>query len=97
MNQTQIWYGEFNYFAFKDYNFPHTTGIISINLIHKTNSKSRKYIINQMNENLFWKLEGLQFGKWDQGLNMDSIYEKSMQVSSYSIGLFSLLIYMGEI
>jgi len=33
-----------------------------------------------MNENLFWKLEGLQFGKWDQGLNMDSIYEKSMQV-----------------
>ena len=43
-----------------------------------------------MNENLFWKLEGLQFGKWDQGLNMDSIYEKSMQVCSNSIYLYLL-------
>jgi len=33
-----------------------------------------------MTENLFWKLEGLQFGKWDQGLNADSIYEKDIQV-----------------
>ena len=33
-----------------------------------------------MDENLYWKLEGLQFGKWDLGPTGDSIYEKSMQV-----------------
>jgi len=33
-----------------------------------------------MSENLFWKLENMQFGKWDQGPNGDSIFEKSMQV-----------------
>jgi hypothetical protein len=33
-----------------------------------------------MDEHLYWKLEGIQFGKWDQGINGDSIYEKSMQV-----------------
>ena len=47
-----------------------------------------------MNENLFWKLEGLQFGKWDQGLNMDSIYKKSMQVCSNSIYLYLLYLHV---
>jgi hypothetical protein len=33
-----------------------------------------------MSDTLFWKLPGLQYGTWDSGDNMDSIFEKTVQV-----------------
>ncbi|XP_023326290.1 cleft lip and palate transmembrane protein 1 homolog [Eurytemora carolleeae] len=33
-----------------------------------------------MDESLFWKLTGLEYGKWDLGKNLDSTFEKTVQV-----------------
>ena len=33
-----------------------------------------------MDSTLHWKLEGINFGKWDQGIEGDSIFVKDTQV-----------------
>ena len=38
---------------------------------------------SQMGSTLFWKLEGLQYGKWDAGINEDSIFSKDLQVRNF--------------
>ena len=46
-NQNKIWYGKFNKYTSKPYNFPHTTQnvpfFISINCIYQTKSESTIY------------------------------------------------------